>query len=102
MLPGLSKLPAMTVEQLREVALAHRQTGHKTYGKTDEDTLPPTRPSLQGLMSSMGYLGIGGGSLPAARDSRAGNQLRARSFVARPAISTLQATLNGARDCRLL
>jgi hypothetical protein len=66
MFPGLSKLPAMSVEQLRDVNLAHKQTGHKTYGKTDTGTLQPTRP-FQGSPSAMGYLGMGGVlALPAA------------------------------------
>jgi hypothetical protein len=59
MFPGLSKMPAMSVEQMREVDAAHRATGHKTYGKTDDGSLQPTRP-LGGLPSRMGYLGIGG------------------------------------------
>ena len=59
MFPGLSKVPAMSVEQLRGVNEAHRDTGHKTYNKTDEGALRPTRPYL-GNASQMGYLGIGG------------------------------------------
>jgi hypothetical protein len=66
MFPGLSNLPAMSVEQMREVDAAHRATGHKTYGKDPEGALRPTRP-LQGSPSRMGYLGIpgviGGGAL---------------------------------------
>jgi hypothetical protein len=57
MFPGLSKLPAMSVEQMREVDAAHRATGHKTYGKNPEGSLKPTRP-LQGSPSRMGYLGL--------------------------------------------
>ena len=57
MFPGLSKLPAMSVEQMREVDAAHRATGHKTYGKNPEGTLKPTRP-LGASPSTMGYLGI--------------------------------------------
>jgi hypothetical protein len=38
---------------------SHTQTGHKTYNKTDEGTLPPTRP-FTGNPSQMGYLGLGG------------------------------------------
>jgi len=59
MFPGLSNLPAMSVEQMREVDAAHRATGHKTYGKTPEGALKPTRP-LEGSASKMGYLGIPG------------------------------------------
>lgn len=59
MFPGLSKLPAMSRDQLRAVDEAHKATGHKTYGKTDEGALQPTRPYL-GPLSQLGYLGIGG------------------------------------------
>ena len=59
MFPGLEKMPAPSLRQLREVDIAHKETGHKTYGKSDEGTLQPTRP-LSGLPSRMGYLGIGG------------------------------------------
>lgn len=59
MFPGLSKVPAMSVNQLRDVDLAHKATGHKTYGKTDEGTLQPTRP-FAGNASQLGYLGMGG------------------------------------------
>jgi hypothetical protein len=57
MFPGLSKLPAMSLDQLRMVDQAHKQTGHKTYGKTDEGTLQPTRP-FSGNPSQMGYFGL--------------------------------------------
>jgi hypothetical protein len=59
MFPGLSKMPAMSVEQMRLVDDAHRATGHKTYTKTPEGLLPPTRP-LGMNPSAMGYLGVGG------------------------------------------
>jgi hypothetical protein len=62
MFPGLSKLPAPSVEQLRAVDTAHKQTGHKTYGKSDEGFLKPTRP-YAGNPSQMGLLGIGGAAL---------------------------------------
>jgi hypothetical protein len=64
MFPGLSKLPAPSINQLREVDAAHRATGHKTYGKTDEGSLQPTRP-LPGLPAQMGYLGLTGAIAPA-------------------------------------
>ena len=68
MFPGLSKVPAMSVEQLREVDIAHKQTGHKTYGRTAEGTLQPTRP-FAGSPSAMGYLGLGGAAaLPSLGD----------------------------------
>ena len=59
MFPGLSKVPAMSMDQLRAVDAAHALTGHKTYGKTEEGSLQPTRPYV-GNPSQMGYLGIGG------------------------------------------
>lgn len=59
MFPGLSKTPAPSLEQLRLVDEAHRLTGHKTYTKTPEGNLPPTRP-FTGSASQMGYLGLGG------------------------------------------
>jgi hypothetical protein len=39
--------------------VAHKQTGHKTYGKTDEGSLQPTRP-FAGNPSQMGYFGLAG------------------------------------------
>lgn len=70
MFPGLSKLPAMSVDQLRAVDEAHKATGHKTYGKTDEGSLQPTRP-FAGSPSQMGYLGLGGlAALPALMRDR--------------------------------
>jgi len=59
MFPGLSKLPAPSVEQMREVDRAHKETGHKTYGKNPEGSLKPTKP-LKGSASRLGYLGVGG------------------------------------------
>ena len=59
MFPGLSRTPALSVGQMKGADLAHRETGHKTYGKDPEGSLLPTRP-LSGLPSRMGYLGIGG------------------------------------------
>jgi hypothetical protein len=68
MFPGLSKTPAMSTEQLRGVDEAHRETGHKTYTKTAEGNLPPTRP-LKGSASKMGYLGLGTAmTLPALKE----------------------------------
>lgn len=58
MFPGLEKTPAMSVEQMRAVDQAHKETGHKTYNKTPEGSLRPTRP-LQGSASKLGYLGLG-------------------------------------------
>jgi hypothetical protein len=70
MFPGLSKLPAMSRDQLRAVDEAHKATGHKTYGKTDEGNLQPTRP-FGGSPSQMGYLGLGGlAALPALMQDR--------------------------------
>ena len=65
MFPGLSNLPAPSVDQLRGVDVAHRQTGHKTYGKTAEGTLKPTRP-FAGNPSALGYLGLAGVAAPSA------------------------------------
>lgn len=59
MFPGLSKLPAMSIEQMRGVSEAHKATGHKTYGKDIEGALKPTRP-MPGLRSQMGYLAVPG------------------------------------------
>jgi hypothetical protein len=59
MFPGLSKLPAPSVAQMRAVDKAHKQTGHKTYSKDEEARLPPTRP-FKGSPSEMGYLGLAG------------------------------------------
>jgi hypothetical protein len=63
MFPGLSKTPAMSMDQLRLVDEAHRATGHKTYGK-EEGALQPTRPFI-GNPSQLGYLGLGALALPA-------------------------------------
>jgi hypothetical protein len=65
MFPGLAKMPAPSINQLRAVDQAHKETGHKTYGKTDEGSLQPTRP-FAGNPSQMGYLGIGGLVAPGA------------------------------------
>jgi hypothetical protein len=62
MFPGLSKLPAQSVEQLRRVDAAHRATGHKTYGKSEEGTLEPTRP-FTGNPFQMGLYGVGGATV---------------------------------------
>jgi hypothetical protein len=62
MFPGLERLPAPSLEQLRAVDEAHRFTGHKTYGKDEEGSLAPTRP-LGASPSRMGYLGLGGAVL---------------------------------------
>lgn len=59
MFPGLSKLPAPSIEQLRRVDTAHKETGHKTYGKDDTGSLQPTKRH-KGLPSELGYLGVGG------------------------------------------
>jgi hypothetical protein len=69
MFPGLSKTPAPSVEQLRGVDAAHRETGHKTYTKTDDGKLPPTRP-FKGSASKLGYLGLGGAMAPAVMGER--------------------------------
>lgn len=62
MFPGLSKLPAPSIEQLQAIDVAHKQTGHKTYGKSDEGFLKPTRP-YAGNPSQMGLLGLGGAAV---------------------------------------
>src|SRR5262249_40195494 len=69
MFPGLSRTPAPSVEQLREVTRRHTETGHKTYTKDEEARLPPTRPLTSGTPSAMGYLGMGGvAALPTAAE----------------------------------
>jgi hypothetical protein len=51
MMPALSKLPAPTAEQLRVADVAHRKTGHKTYGKeTDEEGKFRLRPTRGGVV----------------------------------------------------
>ncbi len=57
MFPGLSNLPAPSLDQLRAVDLAHKLTGHKTYTKGADSMLRPTRP-YKGPISQMGYLGL--------------------------------------------
>lgn len=65
MFPGLSNTPAPSVDQLRAVDLAHKETGHKTYTKDADSMLQPTRP-YKGPISQMGYLGLTGGlAIPA-------------------------------------
>jgi hypothetical protein len=36
MMPGLERMPAMSVDQLRQVDAQHRISGHKNYTKVDE------------------------------------------------------------------
>jgi hypothetical protein len=67
MFPGLSKLPAQSIEQLRAVDRAHLQTGHKNYDKSEEGLLKPTKPYL-GNPAQMGLYSMGGiAAIPAAK-----------------------------------
>jgi len=70
MFPGLEKLPAPSLDDLRGAMKAHMETGHKTTEKTDEGKLKQTVP-LKGSPSRMGYLGIGGTSVTALEALRA-------------------------------
>jgi hypothetical protein len=56
MFPGLERLPAPSMAQLREVDKAHMATGHKTYTKT-EGSLPPTR-AYPGSAAEFAYFGL--------------------------------------------
>ena len=77
MFPGLPKLPAQSIEQLRAVDAAHRMTGHKTYGKSDEGTLQPTKP-FAGNPFQMGLYGVGGAGLMLPNLSAPGEEQRVR------------------------